>query len=406
MKRLIALAAAAMLLPACAAIEYYAQAVGGHLELLRLSVPIEEALHQPNTPEAVRARLEHVVAIRNFASRELKLPDNGSYRRYADIGRPFVIWNVFAAPEFSVKAVESCFPFAGCVTYRGYYSEEGGQRHAARMAAEGNDVYIGGVPAYSTLGWFDDPVLSTFIRYPDAELARLLFHELAHQVVYVKDDTMFNESFAVAVEEEGVRRWLDSRGTPEQRAAHESFTRRRQQIVALVLKYRTRLEAFYGEPGSAEEKRAGKERRFDEMLSEYRALKDSWDGYAGYDRLFGKRPNNALLASIAAYTELVPAFRALLAAGGGDMERFYAAARKLAAMPAGERRMVLGAPPLRGWAVSGEAPASSAASPRASRTPGAASGARSRPRRFSARAASPRAHTSGARRRRWEYRPW
>jgi predicted aminopeptidase len=354
MKRLAAVAAVAafaalaLVLPGCATIAYYAQAVGGHLELMRLSVPIDEALHEPNTPEAVRARLEHVVAIRDFASRELGLPDNGSFRRYADIGRPFVIWNVFVTPEFSVKPTESCFPFAGCVAYRGYYSEEGARRYAQDRVAEGYDVYMGGVPAYSTLGYFDDPVLSTFIRYPDAELARLLFHELAHQVVYVKNDTMFNESFAVSVEEEGVRRWLEARGTPEQRAVYETFTERRRQVFALVLKYRNRLDAFYHGAGSAQEKRAGKARLFDEMLDEYRALKQAWGGYAGYDRLFAQRPNNAMLASIAAYTELVPAFRSMLAAEGGDMERFYAAVKKLAALPPDERRARLGGPPPAG----------------------------------------------------------
>jgi predicted aminopeptidase len=315
---------------------------------MRLSVPIDEALHEPGTPEALRARLEHVVEIRDFASRELKLPDNGSFRRYADIGRPYVIWNVFVTPEFSVKPVESCFPFAGCVAYRGYYSEESARGYAEEKTAEGYDVYSGGVPAYSTLGYFDDPVLSTFIRYPDAELARLLFHELAHQVVYVKNDTMFNESFAVAVEEEGVRRWMEANGTPEQRASYQSFGERRRQVFALVLKYRNRLDAFYRASGSAEEKRVGKARLFDEMLDEYRALKESWGGYAGYDRLFAQRPNNAFLASIAAYTELVPAFRAILAAEGGDMERFYASVKKLAALPADERRAQLGGPPRNG----------------------------------------------------------
>jgi predicted aminopeptidase len=326
----------------CSTVEYYTQAVGGHLELMRLSVPIDETLHEPGTPEALRTRLEHIQAIRKFAVTELKLPDNDSYRRYADIGRPFVIWNVVAAPEFSVKPVESCFPFAGCVSYRGYYSEEGAKRYAASLAREGNDVHIGGVPAYSTLGWFNDPVLSTFVQYPDAEVARLLFHELAHQVVYVTNDTMFNESFAVSVEEEGVKRWLDQHGTPEQRAQYESFEQRRKQVLALVMKYRGELDALYHQPLTVEEKRAGKARLFAQMQADYRVLKESWGGFAGYDRLFAE-PNNALLASIATYTELVPAFRALLASEGGDFARFYAAARELAKKPAAERRKALGA---------------------------------------------------------------
>ncbi|HEY6865371.1 MAG TPA: aminopeptidase [Burkholderiales bacterium] len=348
MRRLAVLAALALVLvvSGCGTLAYYAQAVGGHLELMRLSVPIDEAVHEPKTPEALRERLEQVVAIRDFASRELKLPDNGSFRSYADIGRPYVIWNVFATPEFSVKPVESCFPFAGCVAYRGYYSEEAARRYADDMAAQGYDVYSGGVPAYSTLGYFNDPVLSTFIRYPDAELARLIFHELAHQVVYVRNDTMFNESFAVSVEEEGVRRWLAAHGTPAQRAAYEAAAERRRQVFALVLKYRNRLDAFYRGSGTVEEKRAGKARLFREMRDDYDALKKSWGGFAGYDRLFAQGPNNALLASIAAYTELVPAFHAMIVADGGDMERFYADVRRIADLPPEERRARLGGPPI------------------------------------------------------------
>ncbi len=216
MKRLWALGA---LLPlsGCTTLGYYAQAVGGHLEVMRLAAPVEERLREPDTPEPLRAKLARALAIREFASRELALPDNGSYRRYADLGQPFVVWNVVAAPEFSVEPLESCFPFAGCVSYRGYYSEEAARAYAAALAEKGYDVHVGGVPAYSTLGWFDDPLLSTFIHYPEAELARIVFHELAHQVVYVKGDTMFNESFASTVEEEGVRRWLEREGTLAQR---------------------------------------------------------------------------------------------------------------------------------------------------------------------------------------------
>ncbi|HMH19721.1 MAG TPA: aminopeptidase, partial [Burkholderiales bacterium] len=234
MKRLAALVPL-LLVSGCVSFEYYAQAVGGHLEVMRLAVPIEERMRVADTPEPLRAKLAKVLAIRAFASRELALPDNDSYRRYADIGRPYVVWNVFAAPEFSVRPVESCFIFAGCVSYQGFYSEEDARRQAASLADKGYDVYIGGVPAYSTLGWFSDPVLSTFIRFPEPEIARIVFHELAHQVVYVKGDTMFNESFAVTVEEEGVHRWLEREGTAAQRAAYEDSRRRRTEFIALVI---------------------------------------------------------------------------------------------------------------------------------------------------------------------------
>ena len=309
--RVVVLASLA-LLQACAAVEYYAQAIGGHLDVISRAVPIEERLRESDLTPPLRVKLQRVVAIRDFASRELALPDNGSYRRYADLDRQFVVWNVFAAPEFSVKPVESCFPIAGCVSYRGYYREADAQTHAASLRAQGYDVHIGGVPAYSTLGWFDDPVLSTFIRYPDAEVARLIFHELAHQVAYVKNDTVFNESFAAAVEQEGVQRWLGRNGTPEERAAHETLQSRRREFVALVLAYRDRLGTLYEQALKVDEKRDGKARLFAAMLEDYGRIKAGWGGFSGFDRVFARGANNALLASVAAYTERVPALRALL----------------------------------------------------------------------------------------------
>jgi predicted aminopeptidase len=339
----VAALGALFLLPGCAQVGYYAQAVSGHLELMRLAVPIEERLREPGTPDPLRTKLARVLAIREFASHDLALPDNGSYRSYADLGRPFVVWNVFAAPEFSVKPVESCFLIAGCVSYRGYYSEEAARQYAAGLADKGYDTHVGGVPAYSTLGWFDDPVLSTFIQYPETEIARILFHELAHQTVYVKDDTMFNESFASMVEEEGVRRWLDREGTPAQRTAYLESRRRRSEFIAFMLKYRSRLSDFYARPASVEEKRAGKQRLFAELDGEYRALKSSWGGLAAYDRLFARGVNNALLASIASYSELVPAFRALLAQEDGDMAAFYSAAKALGGLEKPEREARLSA---------------------------------------------------------------
>jgi predicted aminopeptidase len=339
----VALLGMLFLISGCTPVGYYAQAVSGHLELMRLAVPIEERLRESSTPDPLRAKLARVLIIREFASRDLALPDNGSYRSYADLGRPFAVWNVFAAPEFSVKPVESCFLFAGCVSYRGYYSEEAARQYAAALTQKGYDTYVGGVPAYSTLGWFDDPVLSTFIQYPETEVARIVFHELAHQTVYVKDDTMFNESFASMVEEEGVRRWLDRDGTPGQRTAYLESRRRRSEFVTFMLKYRLRLSDYYAHPVSAEEKRAGKQRLFAELDHEYRALKASWGGFSGYDRLFARGANNALLASIASYSELVPAFRELLAQNQGDLAAFYAAAKALGDLEKREREARLAA---------------------------------------------------------------
>ena len=326
----VVVVASVALLQACAAVEYYAQAIGGHLDLVSRAVAIDERLASPGLPEALRDKLRRVSAIRDFASQALALPDNGSYRRYAELDRAFVVWNVFAAPEFSVKPVESCFPIAGCVSYRGYYREADARAHAESLKARGFDVHIGGVPAYSTLGWFDDPVLSTFIRYPDAEVARLIFHELAHQVAYVRNDTVFNESFAVAVEQEGVQRWLARNGTPMELAAHETLQSRRREFVALVLAYRDRLAAFYGQALSVEGKREGKARLFAAMLEDYGRLKAGWGGFSGFDRVFARGANNALLASVTLYTEHVPAFRALLVHKDGDLAAFYAEVKELA----------------------------------------------------------------------------
>ena len=336
MKRFAALGAL-VLVSGCSSVEYYAQAVSGHLEVMWRAEPIEQRLHEASTPAPLREKLERVLAIREFASRELALPDNDSYRRYADLGRPYVLWNVFAAPEFSVTPVQSCFPFAGCVSYRGFYSEEAAQRHAAELAQQGDDVYVGGVSAYSTLGWFSDPVLSTFIQYPEPEVARIVFHELAHQEVYIKGDTVFNESFAATVEEEGLRRWLEHEGTPAQRAAYADSLRRRSEFAALVLKYRARLAGFYARPVSPEEKREGKRRLFAEMNDEYGALKASWGGFAGFDRLLARGMNNAFLVSVASYSELVPSFRALLAQKKGDLTAFYQAVKDLAKVEKAER---------------------------------------------------------------------
>jgi len=337
LRRLLLLAALALLLGGCATLRYYAQAVSGQLDLLRRATPIEEELANDAVPAELKARLRAVLRIRSFASRELGLPDNGSYKTYADLGRRYAVWNVFAAPEFSIEPVTSCFPVAGCVSYRGYFAEDDAAAEAAALRARGYDVFIGGVPAYSTLGWFDDPVLSTFIRYPDAELARLMFHELAHQLLYVKNDTRFNESFAVTVEQAGVERWLARNGDERQRASYARLQAMRRSFVVLLVKYRSLLRDYYQQEQPPEQMRLGKARRFAEMAEEYDKLKASWGGFTGFDRWFGGKANNATLASVALYTELVPAFRALLEREGGDLPRFYAAVKALAKLPKEER---------------------------------------------------------------------
>ena len=341
------LAAVALALGGCASPAYYLQAVGGQFELWRLARPIEAVHADPAIAAELRARLAAAARIRDFASSALALPDNGSFRRYAALDRPYVVWNVFAAEEFSVKAREWCFPVAGCVGYRGYFSRAGAEAHAASLRAEGFEVHIGGVPAYSTLGWFDDPLISTFIHFPQTELARLIFHELSHQILYASDDTEFNESFAVAVEEEGLRRWLAREADPAMHAAFERGQRMRAEFQGLVLGARNRLEALYDSDLPKEDQRREKARILAGLRQDYEALKAGpWQGFAGFDHWLGQDGiNNATLTSLSLYHRLVPAFTALLARHHRDLPRFYAEVKTLTVLPKEERREKLALPP-------------------------------------------------------------
>jgi predicted aminopeptidase len=336
MPRLLAAVILAVSLAGCASVGYYFQAVGGQMEIWRREKPIDAVIADPQADPLLRRRLETVREVRAFAVDRLALPDNGSYREYADLGRPYVVWNVFATREFSVAPVEWCFPVAGCVAYRGYFGEKAAQDYAKALRADGYDVFVAGIPAYSTLGWFDDPVLNTFIHYPQAEVARLLFHELAHRVVYVAGDTSFNESFATTVELEGVARWLADRGTPAERAAFDVMQSRKRDFIGLVTRYRAKLETLYKSSADEASKRAGKAALFAAMRAEYAALRTAWGGFAGYDRFFSEDLNNAHLVPVASYAEWVPAFRTLLARSGG-FPRFYAAVKEIGGLEAGAR---------------------------------------------------------------------
>jgi predicted aminopeptidase len=323
-------------------VAYYWQSMRGELDILERAKAIPTVIE--TTPDAaLKAKLERSMAIRDYASRELALPDNGSYRNYADLDRRFVLWNVTATPELSLEPRQWCFPIAGCVNYRGYFEEVAAKSEAARLAASGDDVHIGGVPAFSTLGYFNDPILSTFIRYPDAEVARLIFHELAHQVAYVKDDSVFNESFAVLVEEEGVERWLAAQQDPALAAQFVAAQRHREGFRELVDRTRAQLAALYASDADEASKRADKAAVFAQMRADYAVLKQQWGGIAGYDAWFGQGPTNASLAAVALYSRKVPEFRALLAAEGGDLPRFYARVQDLARMPKDARNRELSA---------------------------------------------------------------
>lgn len=321
----------------CTSIGYYYQAVEGQMQIWNRSRPIARVIEDTHTPPQVRERLSLVLRVRDFASGELALPDNGSYRKYADLERPFVVWNIFAAAEFSVAPKEWCFPIAGCVGYRGYFNQARAEQFGEELRRKGLDVFVTGIPAYSTLGWFDDPVLNTVMRYPDAELARLIFHELAHQVVYVTGDTVFNESFAVAVELEGVDRWLARDGDPAKRTAFELNEQRKGAFINLVMKYRDNLKMLYASALPDAQKRQKKADTFAAMKAEYLTLKSSWGGFAGYDRFFARDLNNAHLVPVATYSELVPGFRRVLAENGGDFRRFYAAVEEIGKLPKEQR---------------------------------------------------------------------
>ena len=335
-------------LSGCADTRYYGQSVAGHLQLMQAARPVDDWLADPATPAALTQRLRLALEIRRFAVTELHLPDNASYHRYADLQRRHVVWNVVAAPEFSLTLKTWCFPVAGCVGYRGYFSEKDANTEAQALRAQGLEASVYGVPAYSTLGWMNwlggDPLLNTFIHYPEGEVARLVFHELSHQVLYVPDDTVFNESFATAVERLGGEVWLRQVASFKARADYAAFDTRRQQFRALTRATRDRLAEIYKENGPLapvdKSLAAMKVEVMQDFRKGYAALKISWGGYSGYDAWVAQA-NNAALGAQAAYDELVPGFQALFVREGRDWLRFYDAVRQLAKHPAKARAQQL-----------------------------------------------------------------
>lgn len=334
----IALLLAAGGLAGCARLGYYAHLAGGQIELLRAREPIVRILDDPARDPALQQRLRQVQAARGWAADHLRLPDSGSYTQYADLGRPYVVWNVYATPEFSLRPLEQCFPFAGCLAYQGFYTRERAQARADALAGQGYDVHVGGVPAYSTLGWFDDPVLSTMMQWSDAALIATLFHELAHQKLYVQNDTRFNESYARFVEEQGLDEYLADR--PELAPPDPQRRGRRTQFVQLVLAARLRLEALYAQPLDAGALRAGKAAVFAQLKADYEGLRDrAWGGDRSFDAWFADlQPNNARLLPFGLYDEYTPAFAALYEQSGRDWARFHEAAAALAALAPAQRQ--------------------------------------------------------------------
>jgi predicted aminopeptidase len=316
---------------------YLLQSAEGQLALMSKRELITRVIDKPSTTPKLRAQLQSVRSIRDFASHELSLPDNGSYRKYADIGRTYVVWNVVAAPEFSVEPKKWCFPIVGCVGYRGYFVEAKARRFAAGLHAQGFDVVVGGVAAYSTLGHFDDPILSTMVNWDDVELAAIIFHELTHQLLYVRNDASFNEALATTVEEEGVRRWLQQQGREQDLADHLLQQNRYQQVIALMSETREQLRALYALSLPPPLMRERKRETFAALRESYAALREQWGGHAPFDAWVAQDINNAHLASIATYFACVPGFERELKAVGGDLPAFYRRVRDLAKLDQSQR---------------------------------------------------------------------
>jgi predicted aminopeptidase len=320
---------------------YLLQSVHGQLALMSKREPISRMIGKASTPPALRTQLAAVADIRDFASRELGLPDNGSYRSYADVGRRYVVWNVVAAPEFSVDAKEWCYPIVGCVAYRGYFVERRARRYAARLVAKGLDVTVGGVAAYSTLGHFNDPVLNTMMGWSDVELAAIIFHELTHQLLYVPNDSSFNEALATIVEEEGVRRWLRAQGREADLTGHLVQKDRYVKVIDLLAATRAGLREVYASGLAPEAMREEKRAAFASLRSSFALLKASWGGHAPFESWFDSELNNAHLASLATYFTCVPGFERELDAVGGDLTAFYARARVLARLDQEKRHALI-----------------------------------------------------------------
>lgn len=320
---------------------YYWQAAAGQLDLLQRRIPIDSLIAADTTPPQLKRQLQYVLDVRAFAADTLKLKTGNHYLTYADLERPYVVWNVFATPELSLQNEHWCFPIAGCVPYRGYFSEADARAFASRLSTKGMDTYVGGVTAYSTLGWFDDSVLNTFIQRDPIALAGLIFHELAHQTLYVSGDSTFNESFATAVEHIGIEQWIATAQLEPLLPGYQAAQRRHREFLSLILNHRAALAALYGSDLPDDEKRAGKQHLTQQLLQDYQTLKTQWHGYTGYDHWFAGPLNNAQLSTIATYHQLEPGFRVLFKQSNHEFVLFYQRCRELANLKQSERHSYL-----------------------------------------------------------------
>jgi predicted aminopeptidase len=322
----------------CTSVSYYAQSLEGHMKIMNARRDVAKLIDDPSTPKTLRAHMASARAIRKFAVDELALPDNDSYRSYVDVGREAVTWAVFAAPEFSLTPYVWCFPIFGCVPYRGYFSKNSAIEYAVELRRQGLDVHVTGITAYSTLGWSNDPLLSTMLTRGDTDLAGVVFHELAHQRVYINDDSEFNEAFAVAVETTGVRKWLRAAGDAAELRRYEAGRKRGADFLALLSQTRDELREIYESSGTLEEKRAAKTAAIERLRTRYRGMRDSrWRGYRAYDAWFDAPINNAKLAAISVYGDQVKAFLRLFNLCSGDYPRFYASIQQLGSLDKANR---------------------------------------------------------------------
>ena len=336
------LVSSCLFLNSCSHLGYYTQALYGQLDILNRMQPIDQVITQDTSSIQLKQKLREILKIRTFASQVLHLPDNQSYTYYVDLDKPYVVWTVFAAPPLELQLKQWCFPIVGCVSYRGYFDSAAAQVLAQQLRAEGYDVYVAGVAAYSTLGWFNDPVLNTMLSWSTAQIAGLIFHELAHQQLYIKNDTVFNESFASIVEEVGVERWLAQQGTPQEILDYQHVRQRHKAFIDLVLATHYQLQQLYRQPWSDAELIAAKQAAFSTLLTQYTILKNEhWQGYNGYDDWFAQDLNNAKLLAVVTYQDFVPALQILLAQQQGNLSQFYQQVAHLSQLPLAQRHAYL-----------------------------------------------------------------
>jgi len=330
-----------MSLCGCQSVSYYSQAMGGHVRIMLAQRPIAKLLEEPDTSQVLREKLSYMLALREFARKDLLLPVGDAYLDYVDLDRTHVVYNVFAAPELSLEPKTWCYPVVGCASYRGYFARQEAESYSEALSREGYDVVVAGVLAYSTLGWFDDPVLSTFLQLDNARLSALIFHELTHRMLYVAGDTSFNESLATAVEEEGMRRWAAASQAPGILAEYERQQKLRDGFIAMVMKRKNELSALYASDFSVNQKRTGKAAIFCALRRDFETEKQKVPEIAAYDPWFATELNNAGLATIAVYHDLVPAFQRILSRSHGDLAEFYQECRRLSRLPSPERQQHL-----------------------------------------------------------------